>query len=405
MALTVTSIDEITGRLADAYDARIQEESGRPMRLRRNHNNKLYLIFRACAAGIQVLVDAILALRNRFHPAYCDEVDLYSTAKIVGTEFKEGTGSLLTITMTNKSLEELRTLAAGTYRYVAASGMGFRFTLPSDVLFMPEEAKLVSGISEEKGAHRVYRNANIRLTRTDGAAIEPSIAFSCADNISSLGYDDESTLEFRQRILTDAHRQDHITELELSIRNLPNIFECSLLFNNTEEPAEFDGISVDPYQMLVIVTGNPTDDIADKFVKGTLYHTKQVDDPDIPGGVVYHHNTRYLNGTYPVYFIYHRRVDFQLHIDYRFDSGTLKSTQVEADLNAALNVYRNVVRHVDMLTEDDIYTVLRTVPLPNVRVRTVRITRDGETVPYLAVPATRLYNLTAVSFTGEDSAV
>jgi hypothetical protein len=405
MALTVTSIDETTTQLADAYDALIQEESKRPMRLRRNHNNKLYLILRAVAAGIQILIDAILALRNRFHPAYCDEVDLYSTAKIVGTEFKEGTGSLLTITMTNKSLEEFQTLTAGTYQYVSASGTMFRFTLSSDMQFEPEEAKIVAAISAQKGAYRVYQNENIQLTRTDNAAVNSAIAFSCADNISSLGYDDESTLEFRQRILTDANRQDHIKELELAIRNIPNIFECNLLFNNTEEAVEFDGITVDPYQMLVILTGNATDEIADKFVKGTLYHTKQVDDPNIPGGVVHHYNTRYINGDYPVYFIYHQKVDFQLQIDYQYDSGKLKDTQVEADLNVALNVYRNAVRHVDMLTEDDIYTVLRAVSLPDVRVRNVRIMQTGVNVLYLEIPATRMYSLTAVSFTGEDMAV
>jgi hypothetical protein len=391
--------------MVDSYDDHLRQATNRPMKVWRNHNNKLYLIFRAVAAGIRLILDAVLALHNRFDPAQCDDVDLYSTAKIVGTEPRLGSGSLLTITMTNKSLEKAQTLAAGTYQYMSASGMAFSFTLPNDTLFEPRQARAVSAISAQKGAYRVYQNADIKLSRTDGAAINYSILFSCEDNAASLGYGDEDALEFRQRILTDAERQDQIRELELSIRNLPNVFECGLIYNNTESAAEFDGIELEPYQMLVIITGNPTDEVADKFVKGTLYHTKEVSLPDVEGGVVYHEAPHYINGRYPVHFIYHRKTDFQLRVEYQYDSGKLKSSQVEERLDAALNAYRGVVRHVDMLTEDDVYTVLRSVTLPDVKVLNARISRDGEAAPYITVPQTRLYNLTAVEFDGKDIAV
>ena len=404
MALFVKSIDEITTQMADSYDDFLQRATNRPLKVWRNHNNKLYLIFRAVAAGIQLILDAVFSLHNRFDPAHCDESDLYSTAQMVGTEFKQGTGSLLTITMTNKSLEEEQILAAGTYQYRSASGMAFRFTLANDVLFGPGQAQVVSAISAEKGAHRVYENAGIKLSRTDNAAVNSFIIFSCADNIASLGYGDEGSLEFRQRILTDAGRQDQIRELELAVRNLPNIFECNLIYNDTEEPADFDGIDLDPYQMLVIITGSPTDGIADKFVRGTLYHTKEADLPGVTGGTVYHESRHYISGRYPVHFIYHRKTDFQLQVEYQYDSGKLKYTQIEEQFDAALGVYRNVVRHVDMLTEEDVYAVLRSVVLPDVKVRNVRIFQDGENTPFLQVPATRMYNLTEAVFSGEDIA-
>jgi hypothetical protein len=404
MALEVKSLDEITTEAVDAYDARLQEATGKPLRVWRNHNNKLFLIFRGIAAGLQLLLDAIITLRNRFNPAVCDEVDLYSTAKLVGTEAKQGTGSLLTITMKNRDPEEPQVLAAGTYRYIAVSGMEFRFDLANDLSFLPEELRTISAISLEKGAYRVYQNSDIRLIRTDGAAINGSIVFSCADNLHTLGYGDEDTLDFRKRILTDAERQDHIKELELAVRNLPNIFECNLIFNHTEEAAEVDGMELDPYQMLVILTGNPTHELADQFVRGTVYHTKKIEDEDIPGGTVYHEDEHYIGGRYPVHYVYHRKVDFRLEIEYQYDHNKLKNTQIEAQFNAALDIYRNVVRHVDVLTEENVYTTLQQVALPDVKVLSVRIFQGPDNTPYLRVPFTRMYNLTEVAFSGEDIA-
>jgi hypothetical protein len=402
MALENKSIDEITAQLVDIYDDLLVQAVKRPMKVWRNHNNKLYLIFRAVSAGVRLILDAVLSLRSRFDPAHCDEVDLYSTARLVGTDFKKGSGSLLAVTVTNTSLEEAQTLAAGTYRYSSASGMVFSFTLSDDVLLEPEQSRAVSAISAQKGAYRVYQNADIKLSRTDGQSINRFILFSCADNIASLGYEDESSLEFRQRILTDAERQDHIRELELAIRNLPNIFECTLKYNETEEQVEFDGIELEPYQMLVMITGSPTNEIADEFVKGTLYHTKEAGIPGVAGGTVYHEDPHYINGYYPVHFIYHRKVDFQLQVEYQYDSSKLKSTQVEKLFDTALNIYRNAVQHTDILTEDDVYTVLRSVALPDVRILNARILQDGESVPYIKIPSTRIYNLTAVTFDGKD---
>jgi hypothetical protein len=405
MAFFIRSLDEITTQMVDNYDDLLQQATNRPLKVWRNHNNKLYLIFRAVAAGIQLILDAISALHSRFDPAQCDDVDLYSTAKIVGTEFRQGTGSLLAIIITNTSLEEEQILAAGVYQYVSVSGMPFSFMLTNDTLFEPRQVRTISAISAQKGAFRVYQNADIKLSRTDGASINSLIQFSCADNIASLGYGDEDSLAFRKRILTDAERQDQIKELELSIRNLPNIFECNLKYNNTDNIAEFDGIELDPYQMLVIITGSPTNEIADKFVKGTLYHTKEVTGPDVAGGTVYHEDPHYINGRYPVHFIYHLKDDFQLYVEYQYDSGKLKSTQVEEQFDAALNIYRNVVQHVDMLTEDDVYTILRSVVLPDVKALTVRISQDGENMPYITIPQTRMYNLTQVTFDGKDVSV
>jgi hypothetical protein len=160
MALKVKSIDEETTELADVYDSLIA-----PKKIWRNHNNKLYLILRAYAAGKVGLNDAALALHNRLDPRYCEDLDLYSTAKLVGTDFKEGKGSQLHITIVNKSVGEQKTFAAGVYHYSSASGMVFSFEAADDYAFDGGEEKTVSAVSNGKGAYPVGAVGGIKLFR------------------------------------------------------------------------------------------------------------------------------------------------------------------------------------------------------------------------------------------------
>jgi hypothetical protein len=273
MELTAKSLDEIVTETVDAFDELIA-----PKRIERTNNNKLYLVFRAFSRGVKLLNDMALTIKNRFNPLYCSDEDLYSTGKYVGTEAKQGSGSLLQITIMNPDLESDHTLAAGTYDYTSVSGMAFSFTLDADYRFSPGEIKAVSAISRLKGSYRVEDNARIKLTRTDGAAIDPELQFSCADNGFQLGYPDEDAYDFRKRILEDADRQDHLKELELRIRNLPNIFECNLVFNPGNEDAEYDGMTLAPLELLIVVTGSPTGELARLVVEEVCYQTHREED-------------------------------------------------------------------------------------------------------------------------------
>jgi hypothetical protein len=390
MAFEAKSIDEETTALADAYDALIA-----PNKLWRNHNNKLYLILRAYAAGKVGLNDAALALRNRFHPLYCDDLDLYATAKLVGTDFKEGAGSLLTITIRNKDTEERKLLIAGTYSYQSATGTVFSFEIANDYAFEPEETKVVSAISQAKGSYEVGDNADIPLYRSDGAAIDKAFAFSCEDNTGQLGYPDEDAFDFRARILNDGDRQDHIKELELAIRNLPNIFECNLTFNGATEPVEYDGLTLQPRELLVTITGVPTSSIAELVVGEVCYATHKINDAQ----VVYYENPLYVDGRYPVYFKYHDTTDFSLSIMYQYDSTKLKAAQVEDAINLLFKPYTKMVTHLDTFSEGTAYQVLSALNLPNVRILVADVfDSSGEGVPYIRIPVTRLPHLTGIVF-------
>jgi hypothetical protein len=395
MALKSKSIDEETTELADVYDGLIA-----PKKIWRNHNNKIYLILRAYAAGKAGLNDVAFALRNRFDPLYCDDLDLYSTAKLVGTDFEKGSGSLLRITVFNKDTEEQKVFAAGVYTYQSATGMVFSFEAADDYSFGPEETKIVFAISRSKGRYEVNSNADIKVYRSDGAVIDAAFVFSCEDNSGRLGYPDEDAFNFRTRILNDADRQDHIKELELAIRNLPNIFECSLKFNGKTEVAEYDGIALQPRELLVTITGVPTSEIARLVVEEVCYATHKINDAQ----VVYYENSLYVDGKYPVYFKYHGKTDFSLSVTYQYDSTKLKAAQVENAINTLFKPYTQMVTHIDTFSEETAYKALSALNMPNVKILDADVLdSSGEGVPYVRIPVTRLPHLTGIVFTPIDT--
>jgi hypothetical protein len=375
--------------LVDEFDRLIA-----PKKVFRNNNNKLYLIFRAMARGGKLLNDVALALQNRFHPLYCSSEDLYSTSKLVGTDFKKGSGSILKITIQNPDLQNQHTLYAGVYEYVSVSGMVFAFELVNDHLFAPGEIKNVSAISREKGSYRVEDIASITLTRSDGAAIESELRFSCVDNVNQLGYLDEDEYSFRNRIMNDADRQDHLNELELRIRNLPNIFECTLVFNPGTENADYDGITLIPLELLVVLTGVPTNEVAKAVVEEVCYQTHQVD----PEKVLYYEHPLYVNGKYPVYYTNHGTTDFDVHVVYQYDAQKLKPEQIEYEIKLLLHKYTNADTHTARISEGDIYETLSALRLPNVHILNVSLIVDEAEVPYIIIPRTRIPRLNTITF-------
>jgi hypothetical protein len=395
MALINKSADELVTEMVDTYDGLLKEnDPSKPIRVWRNKNNKLYMVFISIGAAFSHVLDAILALRNRFNPLHCDDSDLQSTALMVGTHPRLGAGSILNITIKNKSTTEQKMFTAGVYNYMSVSGMLFYFQQLNDYLFDPNEIVQLSAISRERGGFHVMQISSIKLFRNDGQPIDSTFVFSCADNNGQLGYPDEDAFAFRQRLLNDGNRQDHIEELELKIRNLPNIFECNLIYNQDVQPSEYDGITLLPMELLVIITGVPTDEMAKLVVEDVIYTTHQVDEDK----VVYYESMYYINGKVPVYYKNHDTTDFALEITYQYDQQKLKSEQVETVINALLDRYVHAVTHVDTINEEIFYSLLGKLDLPNTKVLDIDIIVSGEQVPYLPVPRTRLPHLTGVTF-------
>jgi hypothetical protein len=386
----VKSIDEEINDIVDDFDDAIA-----PKRIWRNNNNKIYLILKSVAKAVNNLRSVVLALRRRWDPRYCEDGDLYSTASLVGTTPRGGSGSLLRITCTNRDAAETKTLPAGVYQYVSTSGTAFRFELTYGVSFAPAEARPFSAISEFKGSFPVSDNSRITVVRQDRGAIDAAFGFSCLENSGQLGYGDEDAFAFRRRILTDGERQDHLHEIEHKIKSLPDIFDCTLTLNAGTEPSVYDGITLDPLELLVVITGSPTAKLAALVANGCLYATHRVDGEH----VVYHEDSLYLGGRYPVYYKFHDMTDFNLEITYRFDRQKFKSEEVEAAIGFLLSRYTHPVRHEDAVTEENVYDLLKELNMANVVIMDVNIMSDGEEVPYLTVPRTRLPHLVSVRYT------
>jgi hypothetical protein len=390
MALAYKSLDEEITDIVDTFDASIA-----PKRIERSNNNKIYLLLKSVAGGISKLRAAAFALRNRFDPRYCDDTDLYSTALQVGTTLRGGAGSLLSVTITNTNDTEQKTLAAGVYRYISTSGMSFAFEITTDILFEPGEARSLSAISAEKGAYAVSENSKLAFFRDDRGPVDSFFIFSCTDNAGQLGYPDEDLYTFRQRILTGGNRQDQLREIEHDIRSLPNIFECNLVFNPGEAAVEYDGILLAPLELLVVITGVPTAEIARIIAEGCLYATHKVNADQ----VVYYEHSLYLGGKYPVYYKFHDFMEFSLEITYQFDRQKFKAEQVEAAINALLSRYYHAVTHVDTVTEKHIYDLLDQLGMPDVVIMDVNLLVDAVQVPYLTIPSTRIPHLTSTTYT------
>lgn len=393
MAVEDYSLDEILTILEDAFDSSVT-----PEKIYRNDNNKLHLMYKGDSAGLQLINKMVLSLKRRFDPQYCPDSDLSSTARIAGTSFLPAKASLVQITITNTSSADTAMLVAGLYLYPSTTGEIFTFTIDNDVLFAALEAKTYSALSQHTGSFPVDTNASVTVQRSDSAPIDSNLSFSTEENSSYLGYDAETIYEFRKRMLTDANRQDEIVQVENGIKALTNIFECNCVFNPLTEPRTYDGITLATHELLVIITGVATSDIAGVVAKHTVHKTHMVNS----GDVVYHMDDIYVGGKYPVYFMKHLTTDYTITVAYNYDSTKLKTSQVEAAYNTLLSKYKNANRHVDAVTEFDIYTRLNEASLANVSVLNVNLLVGGAEVAYVTVPRTRLPRLTSVTYIAND---
>lgn len=388
------SIDEILEIIENAFDASIA-----PKTVVRNNRNKMHLMFKADAAGYAVLNRSVLSLSQRFNPELCDESDLDTVGKIVGTERIAGKASSLQITAANSSLASNATLAAGTYQYRSSSGEVFAFAVPTDKLFAPSESKVYYAMSVDIGAYRVLSVLNATLTRADGVSIPSDFIFSCSDNMRLLGRAEEDSLAFRKRLISAADRDDIVNEIELAIKDIPNIYECNCLFNHGIIDAVVDGITLKPRELLIVITGVPTEDLASAVATRCHYLTHMVDEAN----VVYFESPRLVGGRYPVYFKYHDTTDYTISVAYSYDSTKVKQAQAEAGIGAALEGLMEQNTHADTITEKDVYDALENIDLVSVSILNVDLAVGGASVPYVAVPRTRVPRLTAVAYTGTDT--
>lgn len=383
--MEIKTFDTILTEICDYFDSLIS-----PKRIQRSNTNIIYLIFKALAKGWETINNVCVVLNNKFNPVLCSEEDLVSLGKIVGTKQRAGSVSGLQILAYNKDILPA-VLLAGDYTYSFSSDIIFNFHVDVDTEIPAKSSVSFVALSEEIGSYPVTAQTEIKITSEE--AIPATIVFSCAENSSLLGQEEETILEFRKRINTDVNRQDTVNELKEKLLALPYVFDCSLVFNQSEVPATVSDYTIPPYYLLIIISAAKyTDEIAKIVAENTIYPTVQTNDS---------HEVRYTSdvfasGYYPVYLNDFTKKDFSVVLTANVDSSYASSAVLSSKITLALMSKFNTNVHRDLITTEDIFLAIESLGLAGFTLLSVAFEVDNTLVNYINFSRTELPNITSV---------
>ena len=385
--MEIQSFDSILTEISDYFDTLISPKTNA-----RTNTNIIYLFLKAISKGWEVINNVCVTLNNKFNPARCTNADLVSTGKLVGTKMRKGSVSGLRISAYNQSVTPV-TLPAGTYTYTLSEDVKFSFTLTVPVDITAETSAYFTALSDSVGAYHVTQQEGIAITSDD--AVAPSeLLFSCTDNQPLLGHGDETILEFRQRINTDTERQDIVNELKEKILELPYVYDCTLVFNQSESDLVVGDFTVKPYYLLIIIsTALYTNEIAEIVASNAIYPTVNVDNVS---HVVEYVNDVFASGSYKVYLNDFKKKAFVINLNAQIDSAYNTSNNVKNRIESALmntfnsNIYRASI------TAEDVFNEINSLELAGVKILDVSFEVDGTELDYVTFDKTELPELTNV---------
>ena len=399
--MILKTFDTILSDLCDNFDQLIT-----PMKLSRTNTNVIYLLFKAIAKGEEVINNVCVTLSHKFDPAYCSDEDLNSVSRLVGTKKLLGSSSGLKVTARNNGVEPL-TLLIGFYKYELDKDIVFIHENKENVVVQPGEITSQFFFSKEVGKYPITAQNKITITAytktedSEGNEIETPIAipsdftFSCLGNDGLLGTSEETNNDFRERILTDTNRQGAISEMELAIKNLPYVFDCNVVFNQSPDPLVYDNYTIPSYHLLITMSGDKRDEIAKIVAQHGIYPTYQgekatelryVNDIFIP-------KSTGQKGYYPVYVHDYDVLEFKLQIKYDIDEAYTTFDKVKPIIESAVLAANENV-HRDLVSEDKYYNIINNLHLVGFKLLCVNLqTKDGSHIDYLEVPKTRIAEL------------
>lgn len=385
--MEVKTFDTLLTEICDFFDTLIA-----PKTIARTNTNIFYLVFKAFAKGLEIINNVCVALNNKFNPLYCSDEDLVSTGKLVGTKMRSGSVSGLRISAYNTAITPA-VLPAGTYTYALNEDVLFTFTLDSPETIPAETSVYFTALSENVGAYRVTQQEGIAVTSED-ATIPSSFIFSCTDNLPLLGYDNETVLEFRQRVNTDIERQDIINELKEKLKALPYVYDCTLVFNQTESDIVVGDFTVKPFYLLIVIsTAKYTNEIAEIVASNAIYPTVNVENESHEVAYV---NDVFAEGSYKVYLNDFKKKNFIINLNAQIDSAYNTANNVKSKIESALmntfnsNVYRATI------TAEDVFNEINSLDLAGVKILGVSFEVDNTELDYVSFDRTELPNLTDV---------
>ena len=386
--MEIKTFDTILVKLCDDFDKLIT-----PRKIARSNTNIIFLIFKAIAKGLEVINNVCVVLNNKFDPANCSEEDLVSVANLVGTEMLEGSGSGLQIDITN-STDSSITLSKGMYEYALDDDTSFFFEIVSDegLTIEAEQTEQIIAMTNKVGVFNV--TAQNTITVTADVIIPDGIKFSCADNTSLLGTEKETVIEFRKRILSDTDRQNSIIELQTELRNLPYIYDCRCIFNNTTSTVTYDEVTIPSGHMAIFYSGAPRNEmagiIARKILCPTVAGDKAVE--------VKYENGVFINGSQSYYLNPFSKLGFYVNVHCEIDTTIADVSEVHSQIRKIIFDRYKAKVHEDFIKENDIYNLLEDVNINGVELLGVDLVLEGATVDYIRVPLSRLADVTDVVF-------
>lgn len=387
--MELMTFNEILTYLCDAFDGIIS-----PRKIARRNTNIIYLIFKAVAKGYEVINNVAVTLSNKFDPANCSISDLNSVASLVGTKRLLGTVSGLRITITNTNNTPAY-LLAGTYTYDLDDTINFTFTVTSDTLISPLSFVAFTAFSNVKGAVPVSSQNDIKVKSNEGYTISEVLTFSCTDNNALLGADDETDIDFRKRILSDTKRQDEIIEMQTALRNLPYVYDCRIVFNQSFEPVSYGDFTIPPYYMLIVLSGDKRSEIAEIVASHGIYPTLMVDEDNY----VSYKSSVFASGDYKVYLADFSKKQFKASVQYKANAEYVSEETVENRMRSALFNGINTNIHSEEITENRLYEIVNSLGIDGVSILNVDLEdTEGNSIPYLSLLATELPELTEVTF-------
>lgn len=386
--MEIKTFDTILVNLCDDFDKLIT-----PRKIARSNTNIIFLIFKAIAKGLEVINNVCVALSNKFDPANCSEEDLVSVANLVGTEMLEGSGSGLQIDITNSTNSSV-TLSKGMYEYALDDDTSFFFEIVSDegLTIEAEQTKQIIAMTNKVGVFSV--TAQNTITVTADVIIPDGIKFSCTDNASLLGTEKETVIEFRKRILSDTDRQNSIIELQTELRNLPYIYDCRCIFNNTTSAVTYDEVTIPSGHMAIFYSGAPRNEMAGIVARKILCPTVA----GVNAVEVKYENEVFINGSQSYYLNPFSKLGFYVNIHCEIDTTIADVSEVHSQIRKIIFDRYKAKVHEDFIKENDIYNLLEDVNINGVELLGVDLVFDGATVDYIRVPLSRLADVTDVVF-------
>lgn len=389
--MRLTTYDEFLVTLCDFFDGLIA-----PAKIRRTNRNVIYLILKAVSKGLELINSVCYALSGRFDPRYCADSDLDSSAALVGTVRRPGSGSGLRITATNTDEYTAVVLPAGTYTYVYSADVSFSFEVPSAVTLAGEGYEVFTAMSDKIGAFPVTAQAEIDITTVQ--TVPSAIKFSCENNEYLQGRPEESLYDFRERLRHSTNRQSGIIELEDELKALPYLFDARCVYNNSGTDVTVGDVTVPYSYMAIFAEGDMREDIARIVSEHIICPTVSTADST----ALQYVSDLFINGYQEINIIPFKHTTYDLHITYVAGELYINPTQTQAEITSALKRAFNVPVHKDMISENDIYEFLNDLGIPGVRFLAVQMTQGGNVYSYIEVPKSEVAQIDGVTYTRRE---